>query len=103
MLGGITWTERERMKGCGSLETDCGDLFTCGDDSEGSVVPRGGVIPPGPRLKSYSSSSSSRKFSSQGVKGPAPPSLVREGHCMGIILEIGGDDGAEFSLVIAID
>ena len=41
VLGGVTWTQR--MKGCGSLETDSGDLFTCGDDGKGSVVPRGEV------------------------------------------------------------
>lgn len=87
----------QRMEGRGSWETGCGDLFTCLGDDEGSFVPRGGAIPPGSRFKSYSSSSSSRKFSSQEVKGP-----VCEGHCLGIVLETEEDDETEFKLVIAI-
>lgn len=89
------------IEGRGSWETGCGDLFTCLGDDEGSFVPRGGAIPPGSRFKSYSSSSSSRKFSSQGVKGPVSSSVC-EGHCLGIVLEIEEDDETEFKLVIAI-
>lgn len=92
----------QRMEGRGAWETGCGDLFTCLGDDGGSFVPRGGAVPPGSRFKSYSSSSSSKKFSSQGVKGPVSSSSVCEGHCVGIVLKIEEDDETEFKLVIAI-
>lgn len=100
VLGGVIWMQR--MEGHGSWETDCGDLFTCLGDDEGSFVPRGGAIPPSSRFKSYLSSSSSSIFSLQGVKGPVSSSSVCEGHCVGIVLEIEEDDESEFKLVIAI-